>query len=560
MLFFKSIGSEMIKNAGDADEIRSQEQQIAADLDRIATERPASVLKRIADRGRMTAQQRVETLCDSDCKIWYFGEYQGFERESNTGHKPWRLGVICALGQIEGRQSIIIANDNTVAAGSWHPGTPEKIQRAQKMALYLNIPVFYLVECAGLYLPDQDKTFAGATGAGAIFEMQAQLNRAGVLQVAAVFGDCVAGGGYMPLLADKIVMTEQATICIGGNALNQSSKGMVGDRLGGPDIHVHISGCADQRAKDDAAAIEKLREWATLMPSSAAYYYRMSEPVESPYSIDDLYKLLPADISKSYSIAQIISRLADSGMVQVLYENSGNEIYTVLTLVDGLPVIFIASNPEQTQSENDGTIHAGSILYKDAIIKMHRVCEDAREDGIPVVWLQDVAGFDIGYEAERQGLLKYGAMLLRELSSRQPTDPPHLCILLRKASGAGYYAMKGSPFHPAWIVGTALTYLEVMSPETLADTMYQKKLQSLNDSPESISKRAAIEAARSELIARQTDASKPQNAAIRGDIDCIVPLAQLRNLVISFVRCAYQSGNKPRKPQRLWSIFNNMET
>ena len=145
------------------------------------------------------------------------------------------------------------------------------------------------------------------------------------------------------------------------------------------------------------------------------------------------------------------------------------------------------------------------------------------------------------------------AMLLRELSNDRPGDPPHLCILVRKASGAGYYAMKGSPFHPAWIVGTALTHLEVMAPETLADTIYLKKLQSLGNSPETDEKRASIEAARSELIAHQTEASKPQNAAIRGDIDCIVPLEQLRNLVISFARCAYQSTNHIRKPQRLWS-------
>ena len=556
MFFLTPIGSDISADAGNGDEIRAIEKEIASDLERIATERPAAVIDRIAKRGRLTAQCRVERLCDNGSQIWYLGEYQGFERAPKDQHKPWRLGVICAIGEIKGRRAAIIANDNTITAGAWHPGTPEKIQRAQKLALRLGLPVFYLVECAGLYLPDQDKSFAGATGAGAIFELQAQLNRAGLLQVAAVFGDCIAGGGYMPLLADKIVMTEQSTICIGGNALNASSKGSQGDRLGGPDIHVHISGCAEERVMDDNAAIEKLREWAGLMPSPADEYYRMAESIDSPYPIDDLYKLIPTDISRSYSISQVIARLVDGGQVQVLHKDTGNEVFTALALIDGLAVVLIANNPEQSESYDDHTTHAGSILYKESIIKMRQVCEDAREDGIPVIWLQDVAGFDIGYEAERQGLLKYGAMMLRELSSDQRDDPPHLCILLRKASGAGYYAMKGAPFHPAWIAATALTHLEVMAPETLADTLYHKKLQALDNSPQSDTKRAAIETARSELIARQSEASKPQSAAIRGDVDCIVPLDELRNLMITFVHSAYQSTIHHRKPQRLWSTGN----
>ncbi len=557
MIFLTSIGSDIYTDAGDSEAIRAKEKAIAADLQQIATERSAAVIERIAQRGRLTAQNRVERLCDSGSRIWYLGEYEGFDREPNDAHKPWRLGVICAIGEIAGRRAVIIANDNTVTAGAWHPGTPEKIERAQKLALRLGLPVFYLVECAGLYLPEQDKSFAGATGAGAIFELQAQLNRAGILQLAAVFGDCVAGGGYMPLLADRIVMTEQATICIGGNALNASSKGMEGGRLGGPDIHVHISGCAEERAQNDDDAVEKLREWASLMPSPADAYYRMAESIESLYPIDDLYKIIPADISKPYCISQVIARLVDGGQAQVLYEDTGKEVFTVLALIDGLPAVLIASNPEQTESKDDHAVHAGSILYKESIIKMRRVCENAREDGIPVIWLQDVAGFDIGYEAERQGLLKYGAMILRELSCDRREDPPHLCILLRKASGAGYYAMKGAPFHPAWIVATALTHLEVMAPETLADTLYHKKLLALDNTPESAAKRASVEASRSELIARQTECSKPQSAAIRGDVDCIVPLNELRNLVITFVQSAYQSTIHPRKPQRLWSTGND---
>ena len=216
-------------------------------------------------------------------------------------------------------------------------------------------------------------------------------------------------------------------------------------------------------------------------------------------------------------------------------------------------MIWLANNPSPSVCESEDAVHAGCILYKESIQKITKVCTDAREDGIPVIWLQDVAGFDIGEDAENKGLLRYGAALLRELADDALDNPPHLCVLLRKASGAGYYAMKGAPFSPAWIVATAATRLEVMAPQTLADTMYRKKIQSLGDSPENAAQRQMIETARLHLIEHQTESSRPQSAAMRGDVDMIVYLHQLRQLAVSFVRAAYQSTNHIHKPSRLWA-------
>lgn len=533
--------------------IRSLETSIFTEKQRLLTERAPTVLSRIAARGRLTALERIQTLCDSNTPLWFLGTFVSTGPEWEQ--KSPSAGVLCALGCIESRQAIIIANDNTVTAGAWWPQTPQKIERALKTALRLSIPVFYLIECAGLYLPTQALTYANHDGAGAIFELQAQINRAGILQVAAICGDCIAGGGYMPLMCDKIVMTEQATLCIGGTALHAHSKGGKNLPLGTPATHVHHSRCADVRVPDDLAAIQKLREWARLMPTSACDFFRLDDPLDATHDIEELYNILPTDPSLPFDMMQALACLIDGGQGKLLFNDFGSEIITMLALVDGLPVIVIANQTQPTLTHT-GQLHAGSILYKDGITKIRLAAETAQKDGLPVIWIQDVAGFDIGAEAEKQGLLRHGAMILHEIAADSSQTPAHLTILLRKASGAGYYAMKGAPFHPALVVGTALTKLEVMSPEILAATMYDRKLEA---SAQDTQKYQEIETQKQALIEQQTFASTPMEAAKRGDIDDIIALRDLRQFMITFARAAWQNAARPSKPPRLWSAGLNLE-
>ena len=546
MMFFENLGSSEIVCAGDAAIVRERERRVSSLLDQIAQDRCDATLERLNKRGRMTAEARVTALCDADVPLWYIGEFEGYARPAEGHTRPYRLGVVCALGVVCGRQCVIVANDNTVAAGSWWPGSPEKIVHALDVAMRLRVPVVYLVECAGLFLPKQAETFAGEHGAGAIFRRQAELSRAGIVQVAGIFGDCIAGGGYMPLMCDKIVMTEQASLCIGGASLNAQSKGQAAVRLGTAATHVHVSGCAEKRVLGDAEALETLRDWVSLLPSPACGFYRVAEPFAPVLPVSDLYDLLPAEISRGYDVLEVIARLVDASQGRFLLENTGPEIVAVQSLVDGLPVVLIANRAKNMA--DSGVVHAGGVLYRDGIEKMRRVAEAAQSDGVPVIWLQDVSGFDIGEDAEREGLLKYGAMLLRELSDAQ--SAPHLTLVLRKGSGAGYYAMKGAPFKPALVVGTVLSHLAVMQPETLAGTLYDRKLSAPGLDPDS---RARLEAARQALVSEQSEAAEPVCAASRGNLDMIVPLEDLRNLMVTFVRASYQSV-RPVKPVRLWNL------
>ncbi len=554
-MFLKTYGSPPSLNASNAEYIHECEAKIEKIRQILSENRPKETLARLSQNGRMTAEERVQSLCDAGTIPLYQGELQGFDTPPDGHTTPYRLGVICALGTIENRQAIIIANDNTVAAGSWWPGTPEKIQRAMMTALQLGIPVFYLIECAGLYLSMQDKTFASMSGAGAIFRTQAQLSKSGILQVAAIMGDCIAGGGYMPLMCDKIVMTEQATMCIGGTSLQSHSKGKIEHSIGSPAIHVHQSGCAECRVPDDLAAIAQLRSWARQMPTSANAFYRMDEPIEPTLSCEDLYHLIPHDPAKPFDILQVMARLADGGQIQLLMPEFGPEITAAFTLIDGLPCILIANTADVTQ-DSYGEIRAGGVIYRDGIDKMRILCEHANADGIPVIWLLDVAGFDIGETAEKDGLLRRGAMLLREHTCDETTSPAHLTIILRKASGAGYYVMKGAPFKPALTLATAISRLEVMTPETLAGTLYDRKIAKCN-SPEKEEKKHLLEIAKQQTIEYQQKSSLPEHAAARGDIDAIIELRDMRKHAISFIRAAWQNSARPTKPPRLWSLWDD---
>jgi len=268
---------------------------------------------RVEQRGKMTSWDRIEALKDPDSPVLPIGTLVNHGRTFDGRSSPG-AGVITAMVQVHGLWTMVIANDNTVASGSWWPQTPEKIQRAQEVALRLRLPVVYLVDCSGLYLPEQSHTFPGRHGAGAIFRMNALLSDAGVPQIAGVHGDCIAGGGYMPIISDVVYMTEQAYMVIAGAALvkGAKSKQITSLSIGGPDVHVHLSRCADHRVPDDAALILKIRDELRRLPGSACDYYRYGAHAAPPrFPATELDGLFPDDHRMGYDVRQVLARLLD---------------------------------------------------------------------------------------------------------------------------------------------------------------------------------------------------------------------------------------------------------
>lgn len=515
--------------------------------------------KRVHQKGKLTTWERLEALKDEESPIYPIGTFVNegliFEGEKESPS----AGVLTVFVKVHERWVVVIANDNTVASGSWWPMTPEKIQRAQEIALRLKVPVIYLVDCSGLFLPEQGRSFPGKKGAGHIFKMNSLLSDAGVPQVSGVFGDCIAGGGYMPLISDKVIMTEQAYMVIAGAALIQGAKSqkITSLSIGGPNVHVHLSNCADDRAPNDDVCIMMIRNEIERLNSSAIAYYRFgSESAPPRFNSTELEGIMPISHSDRYSIREVIARLVDDSLFWELGEHIGEELLTGVARINGLYVGIIANNQDLVKHPHlPGRKRPGGILYKESIAKAASFSRACNDDGLPIVWLQDISGFDIGVEAERQGLLGYGSSLIYSNSTH---TTPMVTVLLRKASGAGYYAMAGHPYDPVLQLSTPLTRQAVMEGKTLAIGAFNTKLDDqFNIASSDPGERSKIAAGMKAVEAKIEADMDPVKAAAQMDTDEVVYLSELRGYLECVTEMCYQSSGVRRiKNPRIWSMHD----
>ncbi|MEZ4236753.1 MAG: carboxyl transferase domain-containing protein [Myxococcota bacterium] len=518
---------------------------------------------RVHEKGKLTAHERIAALLDpaedgGPGELLALGTLVNWGRAfAGSKREAPGAGVITGLGKVCGRWTVVIANDNTVASGAWWPLTPEKIERAQQVGLRLRLPVLYLVDCSGLFLPEQSNSFSGLTGAGHIFTMNARLAAAGVPQVAAVFGDCIAGGGYMPIISDHVVMTEGAYMVIAGAALIKGAKALhlTSLDIGGPEVHVHQSRCADERVPDDPTAIRVLRDQVSRLPSPATAFYRHGAVPEPPrYDPAELGSLFPPDPRQVYDIEQVLARLVDGSLFHEVLAHVGREMVTGVARIGGLWVGLVANRQGIVEEPGIGA-RAGGVLYREGIAKISAFARACDDDGIPLVWLQDISGFDIGVDAERLGLLGYGSNLIYTNSTQQT---PFFTVLLRKASGAGYYALSGMPYEPVVQLATPITRLAVMEGRTLAIATFNSKLDdNFEIATQDPEERAGIEAQMAKTAARIEADMDPVRAAAVMDADEVVCVGELRGWLVALVEAAWQAiGYRRTKNPRIWSLHD----
>ncbi len=516
-------------------------------------------VKRAHAKGKLTTWERIEKLKDEGSRVFPVGTLVNHGRTFGPDKRTSPgAGVVTAFVRVLGRLTMVIANDNTVASGSWWPLTPEKIERAQEMALRLRLPVIYLIDCSGLYLPEQSHTFPGSTGAGAIFQMNSLLSAAGVPQIAGVFGDCIAGGGYMPIISDVVYMTEQAYMVIAGAALVKGGKSLKITSLdiGGPDVHVHLSNCADFRVPDDLTCLDMIRrEVSTLPTSAAAYYRRGAEPSPPRFAAEELSSLFPVDYRHSYDMRQVLARIVDDGLFREVAPEVGREMICGVGRIGGLWAGLVANNPQLTDHPLlAGEKRPGSILYRDGIAKISQFSRCCNDDGIPLVWLHDISGFDIGPEAEKQGLLGYGSSLIYTNSTN---SVPMLTVLLRKASGAGYYAMAGMPYDPVVQLATPISRLAVMEGRTLAIGAFHTKLDDNFEIVATGEEGEKVRRGMAEVEERITADMDPYKSAAQMDVDEVVRFDEIRAYLEVLVEAAYQCcGYRRVKNPRIWSLHD----
>ncbi|MBN2384388.1 propionyl-CoA carboxylase [bacterium] len=567
-VILEPIGSplEKLMSSQEYDQNRNQmeqlEQKFQAMRDEVKAGWGPKYVERVHQKGKLTVWERIERLQDKGSKVFPIGTFVNYGilfGEGSQARPSPGAGIVTAFVKIHDRYTMVIANDNTVASGSWWPQTPEKIIRAQEIALRLRIPVIYLVDCSGLFLPEQSKTFPGKTGAGKIFKMNSLLSAHQIPQIAGVFGDCIAGGGYMPIISDVVYMTDQAYMVIAGAALVKGGKAqnITSLTIGGSDIHVHLSNCADYRVHSDEEMLIKIKDEIKRLPSSAReYYYYGGEPSDPLYSPNDLTGLFPVDYRMAYDMRQVIARLVDNSIFWELMPRKGEEMIVGIGRIGGLYTGFIANNQNLIDHTSLKSVkRPGGILYKEGIAKISAFSRACNDDGIPLVWLQDISGFDIGPEAEKQGLLGYGSNLLYTNSTNQV---PMVTVLLRKASGAGYYAMAGMPYDPVLQISTPLTRLAVMEGRTLAIGAFNTKLDdNFNIVFTTQEEYDRIKAGMQAVEDRITGDMYPINTARQRDTDEIVFMSELRDYLGAIIEMSYQSiGYRRVKNPRIWSMHD----
>ncbi len=549
--------------ARNREKARAREQVLGERRSAVQAGWGAEYEARVHEKAKLTTRERLARLKDPGTRLFEVGTFVNWGRTFGKLESP-AAGVITAYARVAGRWTMVIANDNTVASGAWWPQTPEKIERAQEMARRLRLPVIYLVDCSGLYLPEQSHSFPGRTGAGHIFKKNALLSNEGVPQIAGVFGDCIAGGGYMPIISDRVFMTEQAYMVIAGAALIKGAKSLHLSSLdiGGPEVHVAQSGCADERVPDDEAALALIRREIEKLPTSGAAYYRGgADALEPHHAAHELTALFPDDHRHTYEAEEVLARLVDQSLFWELHPERGREMITGVGRVNGLYLGFVINrqglidDPDHRTSAGTPVKKPAGILYQEGIAKVAAFSRACDADGVPLVWLQDISGFDIGVEAERLGLLGYGSSLIYANSTN---TVPMFTVLLRKASGAGYYALAGLPYEPVVQLSTPLTRLSVMEGRTLAIATYNTKLDDeFQIAATDPAERAKIEEGMRAVEARIEGDMDPYKAASQMDTDEIVALGELRAWLELFAETSYQSiGHRRVKNPRIWSLHD----
>ena len=397
--------------------------------------------------GRLTVRERLDQLLDEETPFLELGLWAAWRMYPDWGDIP-AAGVVAGLGSIQGRWVMVVANDATVKAGAFFPQTAKKVLRAQRIASAFRLPLVYLVDSAGVFLPLQDEIFPDEDDFGRIFRNNAVISAMGIPQYAAVMGNCVAGGAYLPVLSDVLVMVEGSQMCLAGPALVKAAIGQSVDpeQLGGARMHAQISGTADFREPDDPACLRRLRsliEVQIAKPSEASAP-DLCEPERDP---QDLYQIVPEDSLAEYDVRAVLACLVDAGSLQEYRAEYGRTLVTALARIGGQAVGIVASQRQRSRTAA-GEVQIGGVLYADSAEKAARFVMECNHTSVPLVFLQDVNGFMVGKQAEQSGIIRAGAKLVNVVSN---SVVPKLTVVVGGSFGAGNYALCGKAYDP-WLM------------------------------------------------------------------------------------------------------------
>ncbi|NNJ88620.1 MAG: acyl-CoA carboxylase subunit beta, partial [Eudoraea sp.] len=441
-------------------------------------------IEKLHSQGKLTARERINYLVDKGSEQIEIGAFAGQGMYKEHGGCP-SGGVVVVIGYVQGRQCVIVANDATVKAGAWFPITAKKNLRAQEISIENRLPIIYLVDSAGVYLPMQEQIFPDKEHFGRIFRNNAVMSSMGIPQISAVMGSCVAGGAYLPIMSDEaLIVDKTGSIFLAGSYLVKAAIGenIDNETLGGATTHCEISGVTDYKAKDDKDALDTIKKLLDKFGESPKAGFNRKKAFSPAEKQEDIFGLLPKSRSDQYDMLEIIKRLVDNSEFEQYKEGYGKTILTGYARIDGWAVGIVA-NQRKVIKTKKGEMRFGGVIYSDSADKATRFIANCNQKKIPLVFLQDVTGFMVGSKSEHGGIIKDGAKMVNAVSN---SVVPKFTVIIGNSYGAGNYAMCGKAYDPRLIVAWPSAELAVMSGNSAAKVLLQIETASLKKKGEKI--------------------------------------------------------------------------
>jgi 3-methylcrotonyl-CoA carboxylase beta subunit len=504
-------------------------------MEKVALGGGKSRIEKLHSQGKMTARERINYLIDKDSKFLEIGGLVGYEMYEEHGGCP-SGGVVGGIGYVKGRQCVIVANDATVKAGAWFPITGKKNLRFQEIAMENKLPIIYLVDSAGVYLPMQDEIFPDKEHFGRIFRNNAIMSSMGIPQIAAIMGSCVAGGAYLPIMSDEALIVEgTGSIFLAGPYLVKAAIGELVDQetLGGATTQCEISGVTDYKMPDDKSCLDKIKSLIDKFGTFEKAGFDRVAPVLPKKSPEEIFGLFPADMSKTYNSLEILERLVDDSELIQYKEGYGKTIICAYARIDGWAVGIVANNRQVVKTKK-GELQFGGVIYSDSADKAARFIMNCNQKKIPLVFLHDVTGFMVGTRSEHGGIIKDGAKMVSAVSN---STVPKFSIVMGNSNGAGNYAMCGKAYDPRLIVAWPGAKIAVMGGAQAAQVLLQIEKASAQSKGQVLSaeEEAALLKNIMDKYEKQTNA---YYAASRLWVDAIIDPLETRKVISMGIEAA----------------------
>ena len=493
--------------------------------------------------GRLLARERISQLLDKDSAFFELGLWAAYKMYQQWGNIP-AAGAVAGIGNISGVPCMVIANDATVKAGAFFPATAKKLIRAQRVAFECALPIIYLVDSAGVFLPMQDEIFPDEDDFGRIFRNNSVISAAGLPQFAAIMGNCVAGGAYLPVLCDKILMTEGSGLYLAGPSLVKAAIGQIVDaeELGGAKMHAEISGTVDFYEKDDQSCLKRLRSLVALLPEAEANKHgpksRSSAPSKKP---EAAYDLMSLDGHKPYDARDLLASVVDADSLDEYKADYGKTLVTTYARIAGRPVGIVASQRLQVRTKTEG-IQMGGVIYADSADKAARFIMDCNQTGLPIIFFQDVTGFMVGRDAEQSGIIRSGAKLVNAVSN---STVPKITVVVGGSFGAGNYALCGKAYDPRFILAWPNARYAVMGAAQASDTIFSV-LARASDRGDKKSTPEELEQLRATVKANYEEQTDIRYGAARGWVDAIIQPHETREVLSRLLQYVSRPTPKAR--------------